>query len=585
MTKQRIAGGVMPPLDLYKCQACHLLETIVTAKILQERWRALELAAFTFDHHNTQAHNDLCEAGCITLLTTFLEKSLLELEQCKQRVIRIPEGIELIYKALYFLFRCSDKHGSDAIERIGPDLISITVSIVHECGTLAPNSFVLKLMDRLASLKFVLLKVMKKANLLVRLLQSIIRNDYQSESMLKIGCKLLIGFTLHPENKTIISRHPSLVDDLISCLHEQSSEYINCNIAQVLMNLSWDLTTKLELTEKKKFFNAIIFFFKTNWQNTKLQKKAQLFVLETIQRLASEAVCRLRISTFGKGSILKILSIPKDPVDSPDLHISKFRTILRLMDQETTSKIMKKCPNLVKHFADTARLMCDVRESNSKRIHDEMSHTLNFASMTHGRLNLRLASESTSDYKDVYTSTCAINRLARHITVKDKSHPFLINTLTKLAFSDVSKEREWAAQGIREQSRTTAGRFYLVRASQVLDTLVHLANDENVNMRTSATEALLCFALDPLSVKRVAQRSDVLETFVRNAKPCDKFMTITRNSIQGIIALAMHDASQDRVAKTIDLIEVLTKYGISHDVDIDLKMAALRCVILLAKLM
>jgi hypothetical protein len=242
-------------------------------------------------------------------------------------------------------------------------------------------------------------------------------------------------------------------------------------------------------------------------------------------------------------------------MDKPELESIAIHTLLRLIGQDTMPLLMKKPTTIIRRLT-----ACATGPSQSERDDPDSTKVL---------------------------AAHSLKRLACYTSVCDKYHPDLLDALTTVANSGDRRIRMWAVKGIREQSLSSTGRFYIARSPDMLAVLVGLArNDCCRQVRFQATEALLTLASDSSNAKRMVNSSDVLETLVENADQAKSYPASGRSSIQAILALACHrTANKQRVAKTFGLVESLCSYGVSRDDDNELKKAALHCVIVLAPLM
>jgi hypothetical protein len=130
--------------------------------------------------------------------------------------------------------------------------------------------------------------------------------------------------------------------------------------------------------------------------------------------------------------------------------------------------------------------------------------------------------------------------------------------------------------------------FYIARMSQAMGVVTKLAQDNSPAVRSCATEALLNLAGDTANAKRLATNAELMETFANNIASidgCESSGIAKRNVIMTILTLANHKSAKRRVAKHIGLVASLSRYGVSKDVDSELKKVALHGVILLAPLM
>lgn len=525
-------------------QTTHILEALATAANIQERLNALDLALVSFDHDDTDAH-DAASSG-IALLTRCLEKDHYQSSVDAE----INSAMTTSYvRLLGMLFRCSDEKAVNVVYRIGADLASLLVSLFYEHqGEPDVTMSIRNLVDRLAGLN-ISLPATEKKELLVRLVQRVVRGEYECRDLLSMALQLTSGWTEHPDSKRYIMNLPGLVEDIIHVAlvppldSNGDVDAAPLHTASVLCQLAWDVRSKSELVNKRGFLDAILCLLACNNTNNPGTVRA---AIEVLRQLATEAVCRVLICKHKKGAILRALLTTMDVSELSD---AVNHTLLRLIGQDTAVFLLKKQSNIIERLALSAQA-------------DE------------GKEASVLAAQ-------------ALKRLASCVSVCNKSHPNLLDALISLATAKNSQIRLWAVKGLLEQSKSSTGRFYIARTGDVLRTLIRIAKaDPCKSVKSCATEALLTLALDTANAKRLASSSDVLETFVETAKRANECQSSARSSIQAILSLACHKTTnKQRVAKTLGLVESLSCYGVSHDTDTELKRAALHCVIILAPLM
>lgn len=545
-----MAKTTPPDRGLFRIQTAHIFEALAAAETIQERYNALHVASVAFDHNDTEAYD--ASADGIALLTRCLQRDY--------RQSRINNAaIALYIRLICLFFRCSDKKAAAVFYHVGADLISLLVILLYDHQNEPDIACLIRgLVNRIAQLKLSLPAIDKK-ELLVRLMQRIVRGEYELRQLQLVAMQLASGWAAHPDSKHYLMNIPGLVEDILDAAllpsHESLSERTDTDAvlmytANFFCQLCWDGPTKSELIRKRGFLPAILLLL--NFSVVARCSETLRAVIDMLGRICTEADCRLSICMHDNGAILRAcLNIYV--IDDPQLNDAVNRTVLRLIRQNSAPFFLTKNTNIIE------RLTISAQTSN----------------------------ECLGGKDSSVLAAHALKRLASYITVHHKAHPDLLLALNSLTTTQNSRIRFWAVKGLYEQSKSSSGRFFMARTSDVLRVLTLLAiSDPNESVKLTATAALLALASDPANARRLAGCSAILEAFVENAKHIEKCRTSSRLAIQAILSLASHmTANKQRIAKTLGLVESLSIYGVSQDTDNELKRAALHGVIILAPLM
>jgi hypothetical protein len=544
-------NAIIVPDQDFRLQTTHILEALAAANTIQERKNTLDLALVVFNHNDTEAHD--AAASGIALLTRCLQKHCYHSKAADKHGATSASYVRLIH----MLFGCSDERAVMVFYHIGSELVSLLLSLFferqHERDV---TSSIRSLINRLTQLNISLPRTEKK-DLLVRLVQRIIRGEYECSQLQSMALQLTSGWTEHPESKRYIMNLPALVEDIIDVFLVQHRDglmasqcdlvSIPLHIANCLRRLAWDGRSKCELVRKKRFLKLILGLL--HYEDILGSETAHASI-DILRQLATEAVCRVAICKHEKSAIVQTLL---NKMNDPELSHAVNHTLLRLIGQNTAPFLLMKHTDLIERLTVSAQLDKDSLSGNEASI----------------------------------CAAQALKRVASYVSVRSKDHPKLLDAMTSLASAKNSQIRFWAAKGLFEQSKSSTGRFYIARTCDVLKTLIQLAKaDPCKSVKVIATEALLTLATDTANAKRLASSSEVLETFAETAKQANECESYVRSAIQAILSLASHKtANKQRVAKTLGLVESLSSYGVSHDTDNELKRAALHCVIILAPLL
>jgi hypothetical protein len=547
-------------------QAESLLQVLATAKGAGERMQILKLAVVAFDHYDVQSHNDVCISGGIFLVFRCLQLHYIE-EQKDKDCRSWYFVLDAMCTLLSLLFRCDSNNGSIAFQNIGADLVSLLVCVINEFPEHSISTGPFQLVDRLTLLENVSIVRTRKASLLLRLIQQLIRDENGSSLSMQLGSRILLVLAKNSENCNEFVGHPSLLFDLASIMNDSS--FVNSLLLDVVetlryMSVNWSI--KIELVRHENLIKGILNIL----GNEDSKANVKQAVLKIIQGLGLDTTCRTRLCSYDKGRILKVLFTA---TKSPSLRYDAIHGIVSLIDSVSGPKMIKRFPKSVRSILVSISVML---EPQIKLSRTEIS-----------KIGLSMTTSGSATVMDDLLTISAnfLCCIARHITVSNDIHPEVIKALTQLASSTNPVHRKWAAKGFREHARTSSGRFFIARTSMVLDVLLILANDACRIVQYSATEALLWIVSDPINTKRFLHRLDVLETFVCNGKLSEKCINTCRAAIQAIITITNLETDLTKIAKTLGLVEVLTEYGISNDDEATLKCASLQCVLFLAPLM
>jgi len=534
---------------LYK--TAHTLEVLATSTNIQESRSALQFAVDSLAKSNTPVNHATATTAGITLVLRCFQKyhysyscpaSMLTTDHTQEEDLQI---VALYVQLLIMMFRCSNVIAVQSFEKIGTDLVSLLISLLCE-NALSNTHVMFVLINRLTQLQDVSLSKVHQKEALVRLLQRVIRGQYEPHCPRGVGLQWLGAWVEHPDSKRFILNHTGLLDDVLAtvtsadCCDGEELFYL----AIFVWRITWDTQRKPELVHKNGLLKIVL--LSLNLGNIEACRAAS----NSLAQLATEVACRIAICKHDKGAILTALI---EKLETPALCEVVNQTLLRLICQDTASYILKKLPSIIDRLAQCAQ-----------------------AGANH-----------SCDSEASILAAQSLKRLSSFVVVCNKAHPNLINALTELSGAESTKIRFWGAKGLCEQSKSSTGRFYIARDSRILSLMIRLAKDDTSNaIKTIATEALLTLASDTANVKRLASSSAVLECFVGNAK----MAASSRSSIEAILSLASHKAAnQQRVAKTRGLVATLSEYSVSNEPndfeDKSLKRAALHCVINLAPLM
>jgi len=521
----------------YQVQAKRLLQGIVTAPTRKDRLHVQCLALIAFNHRGIKLHDGLVKAGAATVLTRCLQKAFYDEAEW--------EELSQLCELLQMVFRCSDERACECFEKMGAELACIIFTILMEDSfksqALTSSCPFRVLLERLAGLSVSLIKTSRKEHL-VRLLQQIFRGANLFSMLISVeAMQILAGFTTHPESKRVAMEYPGLVDDVLAMVlepHVVDTMYLS--VAIFFRNLAWDSRNKTQLVDKKEFIKVLFLLWRLGDNVTRKE------VMRTVWQLCSVETNKSALIKYGNGAILHALVWA---ANQEELRCESIETLLCLAGQGTAQRIVQ---------------------------HTGIIQILASAGTTVG------------DHRLIVAAAQSLKRLATYITIGESCYQALLDALMSIAASTDANVRFWAAKAFVEQTKMSTNGFYVARMARVMQTITNLAQDASPSVKACAIEALLNLAADTANAKRLAMSAEVLRAFVANATgdgDCEASNKAKRDSVQAILTLASHKSSKGRVAKQIGLVATLSKYGVSLDVDSELRNAALHGVIVLAPLM
>jgi len=520
----------------YWFQANKLLEDIATLPSPQEQKEVIQLALVFFDHHDTKEHDELVEAGAITILTRRLQRVMHGKQDDQAQM-------DPLCLLLCMVLRCSNEFAEEAFKGIGTDLVSVLFDILlqednkEDCALAEAVSSVCPLLDRLSSL-VVSLEEVEKSNQLIGLLQYFFQKQRGHDVKVQMhAIKMLSGLTQHPDSKIYASRVGGLLEDVLGVAMESASTEMQLYSAKILKHFSWESRNKALLLKKKDFLKLLL-----NLNTVDLD--TSLEVLLSLLQLSTDKEAKTALVSYDNGAVLKALT---EAAKNTQLLPTAIDTILYLVARSTA-------PQIISQEALLATVL----------------------------------STAVGSTPSATTAAQTLKRLATFIPVGDSSHPNLMDAVVSISASKIAQVRLWAAKALVEQSRMMATAFYIARDTNVMDTLLRLAMDSSNLVKAAAVETLLNLSNDQSNVKRIAVSEDALQILqhVVESDGKDQASCIARRrAVQVLLTLANHRSAKSRVAKQLGLVTALSKFAVSQDPDEELKHAALHGVIILAPLM
>lgn len=178
----------------------------------------------------------------------------------------------------------------------------------------------------------------------------------------------------------------------------------------------------------------------------------------------------------------------------------------------------------------------------------------------------------------------AIKRLSTYMCTRHKGHQPLCDALVTMSKSPGFDVCLWTARAYVEQSLSASNSFVMVRSEEAIGGLIFLATSKHWRVRNAAIEALANLSQEPANARRLSAHDSLIYTLVKcvNGKDTSHGSEVERREAVRAILLISNHSSSKRLAKHHGIIESLSRYGTSVDGDVELKRAALHCVLVLA---
>jgi hypothetical protein len=526
--KRKDKENMLLNADEDKLQGVQLLQVLAEASSTQEQRIVVNLALIAFHDQKTSVYDKLCDAGAVHLVMKCLKKASAE---------AIYDVATSLCQLIEQLLRCSVDTAVKFFHQHGAELVSTLVALFYKHCNPSLEASMRVLFRRLASLR-ISLPMTTRGSFLVCMVQRIVRHHRDDrKGLASIASMLLSGWTRHRESKVFVAQFPGLLDDILDyALSENSQDKVY--VACLFCNLAWEVRNKVELVKKKGFLESLELFLRDGDQQTKLA------AVNTVRQLATEKGVRVLICKHNKSSIVQALHLS---LEHTDAKMSAVQAILRLIEKQTATRLVKRCPDLIPHLSSL--------------------------------------STNVDEHAVATMAAHSLKRLAHYISISHDAHPAWIEALLLVAGSPRPRIRFWVAKALLEQTQSKTNAFYMARTPMIMKSVVKLASDSSSLVKCTATEALLCIASDSSNKNLIVSNSEVMEVIVANAQQVSQYHEPGRAAVQMILALVSHDNLKNRLAKHLGLVASLSMYGTLPHGDIDLRRLSLQGVRTLAPLM
>lgn len=484
----------------------------------------MKYALIAFDHENPLQHANEINLGAVEVIAKCLQRALHSING------QLEE--DYLCSLLLMVFRCSDACAVATVEKEGATFLPLTLALTSRYRE-RPSSircyFTAKqLTNRICELGLSLHRLRNSDIVLL----SIVRNLRRESS--SVAAKLLAGLTVHRESKALAMRFPGLLEAVV----ERACASSCGQCALVLHNLAWESSNKAEMGRKRGLLEAVGRLTRVTSDITRATAYATLGFLST------DASNRIPILKVNSGNLLKnsLVELCKEADGGAKIHV--IRMLCNLISSQT-AKTIAMMPGLLRCLIRTAQEQGDVEIAT--------------------------------------VAAKVVRNLAGHISVRDSSHPAVVDALLKMAQSTKLEVVLWTARGFVEQSLQIDSSFFIVRSPKVLYTILQLSASKQPKVAALGVEVLANLSRDSSNAKRLTTNGRVLSGLV------DHLQTTTtenedarRQAVRAALYLASHKSTSRLIAKQFDMIPSLSRYGTSNDEDVDLKKAALHGVVMLA---
>lgn len=503
----------------------------------RERISVLKIALISFDHHSEAAHDEEVKVGVVSTLCQHLKCVWNDLS-------RGDNEIERICRLLTMIYRCSDSQVASSLHENGVELLPVLIELMSHSGVAAKDSpHAAKLFERILSVDVSLREMKDSGSLMAFLLRSAKSSETQGNASGLLSVRALTALTKHQESKSVAMVWPGLFEFVVELARSSSESNIRLEAVRILENLAWDSCNKVVMGRNKAFVGALVKLTAVG------DNRIKIHAFTTLKHLSVEAGNKLGLVKTANQDLLGSILVAIHENDTVSRKLEASQVLVNLICRETSS--------IVASYSELINRMASI-----------------VADKPHGQLAAFAAQ--------------ALYRLSMYISVKHRHHQDLLKALVDMSTATNTSILMWTAKAFIHQTALTSSSFYIVRQQAMLQAILDLATDkDNPLVKAYALEALTNLAEDPANARKLAANSRLLETLVANVEPDVKNNSLNtrKHAVHALLCLASHSATTKRLAKQLGLVASLSRYGISHDNDVDLKRAALHAVLLLAPLM
>ena len=448
---------------------------------------------------------------------------------------------ERICELLVMIYQCSDNVATASFCQLGARLIP-SIMMLASTRASSEEGGVDRLVGRFSAIR-VSLPSVKDRERILKILLGLIRNPAADNAATKTyALSLLAGFTLHADSKSIVMSFPGLFEAVTDVA--QSSPSIECRYqsARLLHNLAWDIRHRARMGQTKKCLDALVSLSDSADCHVRVE------AFNALRHLSAETFNKAILVSTTDGKLLKSLMTVFNNDDYGQLRLQGLEILLNLVNRET-APIIGSHPGLIDCLGDTA----------SSKGPDSIA---------------ALAAQS-------------IKRLSAYVRVRDRCHDGLLQAMVQMSGCEQKAILIWTAKAFLEQSALPGNGFYIVRATDTLNSLANLAASCHPGVKCYALEALANLAAPAANAKKLASNNSILDALVTSIGDLSKSENALprRHAVRAILFLASHRSSTKRMAKQLGLVSSLSRYGISQDHDVELRRAALHGVLILAPLL
>lgn len=472
-----------------------------------------------------EAHFDqLSDAGIIELLLMILRK---------ETTVPVSEGsCEMAVMGLCDVLReslkgCSSLATTEVLHQSGAMLVATFANVLLENKSKSirksAEAMLLQTQTMPVSFPFVI-----HGDILAQTCRVMIQRRGRASC---IALALLSGWTRTVESSIFVCSYPGMVESVLGLVLRTSVERTDTQSAFreasiLFRNLACESRNRPHLIAERRFFRAMDAMLRQSSETVTNSN-----VLTTVSLLSSDMAARTQISRCGNSSLFQAVY---RSMTIEEVRPLAADVLLKLVQQPGADSLVKYCPGLL-----------------------------------HNMWSL------TSDVRTEEAATQALQSLSQSIGCCHRSHPRFLDTVLMLIESSKSNLRCAGVKALLNQTQEPTNTFYLVRTGNILHTVARLADDKCAQVRSIATETLLSFAEDTLSVRCLTTNTAVMEVVVKNAKEARQHPRLAKTAVQFILRLTSQKHSMKRLAKQFGLVSSLSMYCTLESADTHLKRESL----------
>jgi hypothetical protein len=488
---------------------------------------AIRIALVTLKHENLHQIGPLVDCGAPLVLTRCLARSL----SSKSRINEIAVTCEL----LLVLFRCSPYFATKALQEVAGELFPLLLGILFLSQTVRAWTIppcVQRLIERVSALPIQLDLVQDRAHILAVFREAILMGciDVVDKATLTGTFQLLTCLVLNARSRRIFFSDPSLIElCLANYCHLRKAK---CHFAAFLLVAAQDLDSRKKILSFPTFIQVLSSMLRENEMETKK------FAIAMTKLVATERAGKTRLITLGGSSLFDAI----------------FENTRCSETNESSMELLRQliCSDTATLFHDNDKLLLPI-------------------------LEVKRWNEASS-----ILAAKIIYRLSGVLYAHAKGMSRFLEAILDICLSDNHpKVRLLGAKSLMRQSKVEACNFFLLRTPAAAKTIARLASDDDSEVNSIGTKIIGNLASNPLNHRALTRDSFLIGPLATSVEQQN-----STEALQALITLADNSKCNQALAKHINVVACLSKFGVSSTIqNKELQHAALKRVVKLVPMM